>query len=67
MLPMLQGLKKRFGEEFGLVNSLDMMAFFKRYDRAPSSVGMKGIASIQMLRSEKMLGEILRTIAIFLK
>ena len=53
-------MKRRFGEEFGLIDSKKMKAFFKRYDRSPFGVGIKGIASIQMLRSEEILAELER-------
>jgi superfamily II DNA or RNA helicase len=48
-------LRKRFNEDFGLINSSDMKLLFRKFERSPSSVSIKGIASMQMLRSEEML------------
>lgn len=53
-------MKKRFNEDFGLIDTRTLKAFFKRYDRTPYGVGIKGIASIQMLRNEEILKELER-------
>ena len=53
-------LRKRFNEDFGLVDSKTLKAFFRSYDRSPTHRGIKGIASFQMLRDETVLQELER-------
>ncbi|MBD3249175.1 hypothetical protein GF336_03960 [Candidatus Woesearchaeota archaeon] len=48
-------LRKRFNEDFGLIDSSDMKLLFRKFERSPTTVSVKGIASMQMLRSEEML------------
>ena len=51
-------LRKRFNEEFGLIESADMKLLFRKYERSPTNVTVKGIASMQMLRNEEMLQDL---------
>lgn len=53
-------LKNRFNEEFALIDSKTLKLFFRKYERFPNGVNIKGIASIQMLRNEEIFDELER-------
>lgn len=50
-------MKKRFDEDFSIIDSNTLKIFFRKYERYSSGVSLKGIASIQMLRNEEILKE----------
>ena len=50
-------LRKRFSEDFGILDSKSLKLFFKKFERNPQGVQLKAIASIQMLRNEDLLNQ----------
>lgn len=53
-------MKKRFDEDFPIIDSNTLKVFFRKYERYPNGVYLKGIVSIQMLRNEDILQELER-------
>ncbi|KKH46082.1 DEAD/DEAH box helicase [Methanosarcina sp. 1.H.A.2.2] len=52
--------KKRFNEDFAIIDSQIMKLFFRKYEKYPNGVSLKGIVSIQTLRSDEILKELER-------
>ncbi len=52
--------KKRFNEDFAIIDSRIMKLFFRKYEKYPNGVSLKGIVSIQSLRSDEILKELER-------
>lgn len=53
-------MKRRFNEDFALINSDVLKIFFKKYERHPNGVSIKGIVSLQTLRNEEIMDEMER-------
>lgn len=53
-------MKRRFNEDFALIDSDTLKVFFKKYERYPNGVNIKGIVSLQTLRNEEIMDEIER-------
>ncbi|MGV8172339.1 MAG: DEAD/DEAH box helicase [Candidatus Woesearchaeota archaeon] len=53
-------LRKRFNEDFSILDSKTIKTFFRKYERSPKSYSIKGIASLQMLRNDEILEELER-------
>lgn len=52
--------KKRFNEDFAIIDSQVMKLFFRKFEKYPNDVALKGIISIQTLRSDEILKELER-------
>jgi len=53
-------MKKRFNEDFPLIDLQILKLFFRKYERYPNGVSLKGIVSLQTLRNEEILSELER-------